>query len=139
MIIGTASVPGVPEESICRLTQPTMLTEVGDYQFASNAFMAGIPFEESKVIPCEIDSSIFMNAQGTELTFDNFVLTQNFITAKYIGRAPLEYYGEPTEAGREFTMICKDGLPIYTNIFVGSADAIAGFNKDANDNEMVPK
>lgn len=139
MIIGTASVPGIEEESVCRLTQPTMLTEVGDYQFASNAFMAGIPFEESKIVPEEIDSSIFMNSQGTELSFDSTVLTQNFVTAKYIGRAPLEYYGEPTEVGREFTMICKDGLALYGNLVVGTQSAIEGYNKDANDNEMVPK
>ena len=139
MIVGTYSVPRVVEESICRSSKDYAFSEVGDYCFHNTTLTPNIPFEEAAVSPESIDASIFLNGKDSALNIAGTIECQNFITAKYIGRAPLEFYGPPTQMGREFVMVCEGGIPEYRKIHVGTEEAIRGFNRDANTNEIKPK
>ena len=139
MIIGTFSVPRVVEESVCRSSMDYQFSEIGDYKIHSTGLMPNIPFEEAAVVPETIDGSIFMNDSAFRLSFDPTINCQNFLTTKYVGRAPLEFYGPPTKMGREFTLICKGGDPAYAARVFGTEDAIRGFNRNANENTMLPK
>lgn len=139
MIIGTASVPRVVEESTCRSSMDYEFSEIGDYFIHSTTLMPNIPFEEGLITPEQIDSSIFINNDSTKLSFDSTIECQNYLTTKYVGRAPLEFYGPKTKMGREFVLICKDGDPSYSKRVFGTEDAIRGYNRNANENVMMPK
>ena len=139
MIIGTFSVPRVVEESICRNTRDYEFSEVGDYHIHSTSLMPNIPFEESAVTPYSIDDSLFINDEETQLKFESSINCQNYLTTKYVGRAPLEFYGPKTKTGREFIIICRDGNPSYKTRVFGTEDAIRGYNRNSNENVLVPK
>lgn len=139
MIIGTFSVPRVVEESVCRNSMDYQFSEIGDYKIHSTGLMPNIPFEEAAITPESIDTSIFMNGSDCQLSFDPMVNCQNFLTTKYVGRAPLEFYGPPTKMGREFVLICKSGDPAYASRVFGTEDAIKGYNRNANENTILPK
>ena len=140
MIIGTFSVPRIVAESACRSSMDYQFSEIGDYKIHSTAIMPNIPFEEAAIHPEQVDVSIFMNDETSDkLSFDTNVQCQNFLTTKYIGRAPLEFYGPKTKMGREFTLICRDGDPAYASRVFGTEDAIRGYNRNANENTMLPK
>jgi hypothetical protein len=139
MITGTYIVPRVLEESICRTAKDYKLSEIGDYKIHGTTLMTNIPFEEAKVFPEDIDDTIFINDEETKLELDKNVNCQNFLTTKYVGRAPLEFYGPVTKMGREFILICHDGNPAYNNRIFGTKDSIYSYNKDSNENIKVPK
>ena len=139
MIIGTFSVPRVVQESACRSTMDYQFSEIGDYQIHSTALMANIPFEQSAITPEQIDSSIFVNDDSMKLSFDSNIKCQNYLTTKYAGRAPLEFYGPKTKMGREFVLKCKDGDTSYSSRVFGTEDAIRGYNRNANENTILPK
>ena len=69
---------------------------------------------------------------------DTTIMTQNFFTAKYVGRAPLEFYGPKTQMGREFLLVCRNGHTDYNSRIFGTEDAVRGYNRDANENVMNP-
>jgi hypothetical protein len=139
MIIKTYSVPRVIKESYCRSSEDTFFSELSDYKIHSNSLMPNIPFEEANIEPYEIDpSGIFLNDEETKLTFSNMIDCQNYLTTKYVGRAPLEYYGPKTKMGRQFILICKDGDPSYQFRCFGTKDAIHGYNRNANENILLP-
>ena len=102
--------------------------------------MPNIPFEEAKVTSNPIDESIFINDEETKLDFESSIDTQNFLTTRYIGRAPLEWYdnGETTEIGRQLVLICKDGNPSEKNRVFGTEDAISGYNTNASELIELP-
>ena len=139
MIIGTYSVPRVVEESACRSSMDYEFSEIGDYFIHSTALMANIPFEKAAITPEQIDNSIFVNDVESKLSFEPTVQVQNYLTTKYAGRAPLEFYGPKTPMGREFVLKCKDGDPSYKSRVFGTEDAIRGYNRNANENTMMPK
>ena len=139
MIIGTYSVPRVVEESVCKITEDYYLSEIGDYKVYSAALMPLIQFEDSAITKQQIDGSVFVNDRETKLTFDQQIDCQNFLTTKYIGRAPLEFYGPKTKKGREFIMICRDGDPSYKNRTFGSSDAMAGVNRNVSESVSLPR
>ena len=138
MIIGTYSIPPVVEESTCKSADDYEFSDVGDFKFWSPVLNTNIPFERATELPEYIDASIFVNGSTTQLTFDSTIKTQNYFTAKYVGRAPLEFYGPKTEMGREFLLICREGIPRYRNLIVGTEDAVRGYNRDANENVINP-
>lgn len=140
MLHGTYSVGKVIEESICRSSKDYRFTDVGVYQIHSTSLMPNIPFEEASIQPKEIDSSIFINDEETKLDFENTIKCQNFLSTKYIGRAPLEWYEKDqyTKMGRQFVLICRNGDPKEEYRAFGTEAAIRGYNKDANDNNMIP-
>ena len=138
MIIGTYSIPPVIEESTCKSSDDYEFSDVGDFKFHSVAIMANIPFERAIEVPEYIDASIFINSAETQLSVESTIKTQNYFTAKYVGRAPLEFYGPKTEMGREFVLKCQEGRLLYKNFAVGTEDAIRGYNRDANENVMNP-
>lgn len=139
MIIGTSSVPRVVNESACRSSKDYEFSEIGDYFIHSTALMPNIPFEEALISSEQIDSSIFINDSSTALSLDSNIDCQNYLTTKYVGRAPLEFYGPKTKMGREFILHCKDGDPSYSCRVFGTEDAIKGYNRNANENTMMPK
>ena len=139
MIIGTFSVPRVIQESACRSSMDYQFSEIGDYFIHSTALMPNIPFEKAAVSPEQIDSSIFINDNESSLSFESSINCQNYLTAKYIGRAPLEFYGPKTKMGREFVLKCKDGDPSYSSRAFGTEDAIRGYNRNANENTVLPR
>ena len=140
MIYGTYSVPRVQEESTCRSAKDYKFTDVGVYKIHSNTLMPNVNFEEESTQLFEIDSSIFINDAETALTIESSVDCQNFITARYIGRAPLEWYDEDmdTKLGREFVLLCRNGNPNAEYRVFGTEDAIRGYNRNANENVMLP-
>lgn len=93
MISGAYSVPRVTEESVCRSSQDYRFTEIGIYKIHSTALMSNIPFGEASGEARSIDSSIFENDEETQLHFKPIIRCQNFLSTRYIGRAPLEWYG----------------------------------------------
>jgi len=140
MITGTSTVNRVAEESTCRSTKDYRFTDVGIYQIHSNALMPNIPFESSKTTLEDIDPSIFLNDDSTKLNIIRHVVTQNFLTTKYIGHAPLEFYKKNTvtKMGRQFILICKNGNPNETYRYFGTEAAIRGYNKSAADINQLP-
>ena len=139
MIIGAISIAGIEGDYICKSTEDEFFTDVGDFCIWSNALMPNIPFGEKAITPSTIDKNIFLN--GDALSIPSQIDTQNFKTAKYIGRAPLEYYGDPTEAGREFLLHVGNEIAKYNNeeLVFGTQDAMSGYNKNASDMEAKPK
>lgn len=140
MIYGTFQVGRVVEESVCRSSKDYRFSEVGIYRIHSNALMPNIPFGEASVEPYQIDSSIFVNDKDTKLNFKPTIKCQNFLSTRYIGRAPLEFYrsGETTKMGRQFILICRNGNPNESFRVFGTESAIRGYNRDANDNVFLP-
>ena len=139
MLLGTFSVPRVVEESFCRSSEDYEFSELSDYKIHSTTLMPNIPFEEATEIPYEIDESIFINDEDTQLTFESTVDCQNYLTVRYVGRAPLEFYGPKTKMGRKFRLICRNGNPEYSNRIFGTEDAIRGYNRNANENVIYPQ
>ena len=140
MINGTYSVGRVVEESYCRSSKDYTFTEIGIYKIHSTALMPKIPFGEAQSTPQPIEKSIFLNAKETKLSVATTINTQNFLSTKYVGRAPLEFYpsGGKTNKGRQFILICREGIPTESYRVFGTKDAIHGYNKDANDLTKLP-
>lgn len=140
MLYGTYMVPRVIEESVCRSSKDYRFTEIGVYKIHSNALMPNIPFEEAAIMPEVIDSSIFINDDSTKLDFEPTIQCQNFLTTRYIGRAPLEWYSgdQMTKMGRQFVLICRNGNPSESFRIFGTENAIRGYNRNANDNVSLP-
>lgn len=140
MLHGTYNVKRVVEESICRTSQDYRFTEIGIYKIHSTSLMPNIPFDEASIQPKEIDNSIFINDNQTKLYFQNTINCQNFLTTKYIGRAPLEWYhgDETTKMGRQFILICRNGDPTEPYRIFGTEDAIRGYNRGSNENIILP-
>ncbi len=140
MLSGIYSVARGIEESVCRSSKDYRFTEIGLYKIHSTSLMPEIPFEEAAVLPYEIDPSIFINDEETKLEFPATIKCQNFLTTKYIGRAPLEYYdqGTKTKMGREFILVCRNGNPSEKTRVFGTESAIRGYNRDASENVYLP-
>lgn len=140
MIHGTYSIPKVKEESVCRTSKDYKFTEIGVYKVHSTTLMPNITFEEESTQPFEIDPTIFVNDEETKLEFEDTIDCQNFITAKFIGRAPLEWYNKDNETkmGRQFVMMCRGGNTGSQYRIFGTEDAIRGYNRNANENIMMP-
>ena len=139
MIIGAVNVTGVEGDYICKNVEAEFFTDVGDFCIWSNGLMPNIPFGEKAITPSNIDKNFFLNA--STLSFPSQINTQNFKTAKYVGRAPLEYYGDPTEIGREFLLHVGNEIAKYNNeeLVFGTQDAMSSYNKNASDMEAKPK
>lgn len=140
MIHGTYSVGRVIEESICRSSKDYRFTELGIYKIHSTSLMPNIPFEEASIQSKQIDSSIFINDEETKLSFDNTIKCQNFLSTRFIGRAPLEWYegDQMTKMGRKFILICHNGDTNSNYRVFGTEGAIRGYNRNANDNIILP-
>lgn len=140
MLSGTFSYPRVTEESVCRNSKDYRFTEIGLYKIHSTSLMPEIPFEEAAITPYEIDKSIFINDEDTMPDFNDTIDMQNFLTTKYIGRAPLEWYkdGEYTKMGRKFVLICRNGNPNAKYRVFGTEDAIHSYNRGASENVKLP-
>lgn len=140
MLHGTFSANRVVEESICRSSQDYRFTEIGVYKIHSTSLMPNIPFEEASIQPYEIDSSIFINDEETKLNFENTIQCQNFLSTRFIGRAPLEWYegDQMTSMGRQFILICKNGDPKEEYRVFGTEAAIRGYNRNAYENTTLP-
>lgn len=140
MISGVFSIPRVIEESVCRTSKDYRFTDVGIYKIHSTALMPDIPFDEAVVLPGEIDASIFINDNETKPSFMTTTECQNFLSTRYIGRAPLEWYqgDQKTKMGRQFILICRNGNPTEEYRVFGTEDAIRGYNRNANENIQLP-
>ena len=140
MIHGTYSVPRVVEESVCRSSMDYRFSDVGIYKIHATSLMPNIPFDKASITPESVDSSIFINDNATKPTFSPTILCQNFLTTRFIGRAPLEWYGKnnKTLMGRQFVLICRNGNPNEEYRVFGTEDAIRGYNRNANENIMLP-
>lgn len=139
MIIGARSIPRVINESFCKLSKDSYLTEVGDYKIFSDALMPQFDFDEADENYEEIDKSIFINDKKHKLSLKRQIKVQNYLTTRYIGRAPYKFYGSPTKMGEQFILICRDNNPSYNTRYFGTEDAIRGFNRNANDSYIYPK
>ena len=135
MISGTFTVPRVQEETICRNATKYKFISVGDYKIHCTSMMPLIPFEEAVETPDMIDKSLFINDSETKLDFPSTIKTQNYITTKYIGLAPLRDYepSEYTERGHEFTLKCRGGNPNYKFRTFGTPNMIHGYNIDESE------
>ena len=132
MIIGISTIPKVVERSICRTSEDYYLSVLADYKIHSNALMPLIQFEKAKEVPKSIDKSIFLNVEETELSFDNQIKTQNYLSTSYKGRIPLEFYGPKTKLGRQFHLVCQDGSTFYKDRYFATSGALTN-NADANE------
>ena len=136
MLSGTYQLPKVKTESMCRITKDYWMTEVGLYQIHSMILMTYIPFEESKKWkePIEKDS-VFINDEETMPFFEEQLELQNYLTTRYVGRAPLEW-AEPdlkTKMGRRFILVCLEGIPLERYRYFGTESAVHNTNRNANE------
>lgn len=140
MLNGTYVLGRVPEEFICRSAKDYRFTDTGMYKIHANTLMSNIKFEKAREIDNQIDKTIFVNDEETKLSLQNKIKCQNYLTALFVGRAPLEWYnkGEFTKMGRQFLMMCKNGNPDPEYRVFGTEAAIRGFNKSAGDNVTLP-
>lgn len=133
MILGRVKIPGVVQRSRCRTSEDYKLTTIGDYKIHSTALMPKIPFEKARETVETIDSTIFVNSDDTKLTFSRSLKVQNYLTTRYVGRAPLEFYGPATKMGREFVLVCPDGDSSYRGRYFGTEGSVGGYNASANE------
>lgn len=140
MIHGVSSIGRVQEESICRTAKDYRFTELGLYKVHSNSLLPNVTFEEESNQPFEIDHSIFLNDEETTPIIEDTIECQNYVTTKFIGRAPLEWYDkdQTTKMGRQFLMVCKGGNPNASYRVFGTEDAIRGYNRNASENIKLP-
>jgi len=138
MIHGTYTMDRVVEECYCRPSLDYAFTELGDYKIHSTSLMPNIPFDYAEEIPHDIDNSIFLNVEETKLELDDEIYVQNYLTTRYVGRAPLEFYKDPTYKTRKFILQCRDGDPSYSFRVFGTEDAIRGWNRNANESVLYP-
>lgn len=140
MLHGTCILPQVAEESVCRISKDYKMTDIGMYKVHSTALMPDLPFEEESTQPYDIDGSIFINDEETMPDFEFDIECQNFLTTKFVGRAPLEWYGDgdDTKMGRQFVMVCRGGNPSQAYRVFGTEEAIHGYNKNASENVIMP-
>ena len=140
MINGTYAVERVLEESVCRTSTKYRFTEIGVYKIHSNALMPNIPFGEAESSPQSIDGSIFLNDDETKIEVATQITTQNFLTTRYIGYAPLTYYttSSYSELGTEFILICRDGIPTERYRSFGTERAVHGFSRGSIDMYKFP-
>jgi len=98
--------------------------------------MPNIPFAEAAIETCEVDESIFVNDEETKLQIQPTIKCQNFLSTRYIGRYPLEFYkaGQYTEMGRQFVLVCRGGNPTEDYRVFGTEAAIRGYNPNASEN-----
>lgn len=138
MIYGTSQVGRIIEESVCRSSKNYRFTDVGMFMIHATTLMPEIPFGAAAIVPEEIDSSIFINDDETKSIFPVTTNCQNYLTTKYIGRAPLEYYkdGEYTTMGREFILKCWYGITNDEYRVFGTESAIRGYSM--NDSTSYP-
>lgn len=140
MITGVCPLFNIPEESVCRTSKDYRFTELGLYKIHSTVLMSNIDFEEAKETPEEIDDSIFINDEETKPEFEKTIDCQNYITTRYIGRAPLEWYqgDDKTKLGRQFLLVCREGRCIASYRVFGTEDAVHGYNRSSNENVFLP-
>lgn len=133
MISGSTTAGTVVEESICRSAEDVRFTSIGVYKIHANVLMANIKFGEAKEYPETIKSGVFLNEN--KLRLPTTIQCQNYLTTKYVGRAPLEFYSgnNKTERGREFLLLCRDGDPSEDYRTFGTEDAIHGVNANASE------
>ena len=139
MIVGSTHIPRTVERSYCRSSEDTYFTKIADYKIHSTALMTNIPFGEAEIVIDGLDSSVFINAEETKLTFSSTIRVQNYLTTRYIGRAPLTYYGPKTKKGHRFWLICPDGNPTYRERYFGTEGAIGVNNPNANEQVTQPR
>ena len=137
MILGSRFIQRVIDDSYCKSSEDYYFTEVGDYKIHCASLMPMIKFEEAEENTMKIDSSIFNNKE--KLHFKQTIKTQNYLTARFVGRAPLKFYGPKTKFGEQFILICKNNNPSYKMRYFGTEDAIRGFNREANDSFILSK
>lgn len=140
MLNGTYGLPRVVEESVCRSSKDYRFTDIGVYKIHSNALMPDIPFDEATNKLSNIELSIFDNDKDSMIDLPLCIETQNYLTTKYIGRAPLEWYqgDKKTKKGRQFILLCRGGNPSVSFRVFGTEDAIRGYNMNANENISFP-
>lgn len=140
MLSGTYSTIDIEEESACRTTKDYLITEIGLYQIHANILMNEIPFSESQIVSEPIDTSIFINDSETKPSISSSINTQNYLTTRYVGRAPLEWYsqGEYTAMGRQFILICRHGMCTPKYRYFGTEDAIYAVNRNVNEPIKLP-
>ena len=140
MLNETYTIGRVATEFTCRSSKNYRFTDTGIYKVHANALMPNIQFGEAREINNQIDKTIFINDDETKLSIQSNIQCQNYLTALFVGRAPLEWYnqGEFTQMGRQFIMICKNGNPDPDYRVFGTEAAIRGFNKSAGDNVSLP-
>lgn len=140
MLHGTFIVPRVTEESVCRVSEDCIFTEMKAYKIHATALMPNIPFAAATIQPYDIDSSIFVNDEETKLDFESTIKCQNYLTTRYIGRSPLEWYDKDskTAIGRQFVLICRNGNPSESFRVFGTENAVRGYNPSANENVQLP-
>lgn len=133
MISGSTTAGTVVEESVCRSAEDARFTSIGVYKIHANVLMAKIKFGKAKKYPETIKAGIFLNEK--KLTLPTSIQCQNYLTTKYVGRAPLEFYSgnNKTKYGREFLLICRDGDPSEDYRMFGTEDAIHGVNVNASE------
>lgn len=139
MIIGSRNIPRVMEESFCKNSEDSYFSEIGDYKIHSKGLMPMIDFDQANEYNESIDRSIFINDQKHKINVKSSIKVQNYLTTRYIGRAPLKFYGSPTPMGEQFILICKNNNPSYKTRYFGTEDAIHGFNRHANDSYIYPR
>ena len=138
MLTGTTSPGNIVEESVCRSAKDYRFTSIGVYKIHANALMASIKFGEAAETPEVIKTSIFLNEEKPKLP--TTIKCQNYITTKYVGRAPLEFYSgnNMTKRGREFLLICREGNPNADYRTFGTEQAIRAVNSTAGDLNKLP-
>ena len=142
MISGTYDVKRVEEYTVCRSSLKYQFTEIGLYKIHSISLMPRIPFSKAKNTNKKVDKTIFTNDEETKLyNVQTKIGTQNYLTTRFIGRAPLYHYnaGEFTELGHQFILRCRNGNPNEIYRSFGTEAAISGYNKSANDNDYLPE
>lgn len=142
MISGTYNVNRVEEYTVCRSSLKYQFVEIGLYKIHSISLMPRITFGKAKNVNKKVDKTIFVNDEETKLyNVQTKIETQNYLTTRFVGRAPLYHYnkGEFTELGHQFILRCRDGNPNEIYRSFGTEAAIAGYNKSANDNDYLPE
>lgn len=133
MLSGTTSIRKVVEESVCRSAKDYRFTNINVYKIHANTLMSAIKFGEATITPEKINKNIFLNDEKPKLPATT--KCQNYLTTKYVGRVPLEFYSnkEKTKMGREFVLLCREGNPHDEYRMFGTEAAIHGVNTNAGD------
>jgi hypothetical protein len=103
MISGVATIQGLPEESICKISLDYHITDNWKYCVYPISMLPSITFDKAATY-WEPINKFWLNDSFNDKCATKIKL-QNYISARYGGRLPRIYYGDPDPLGTEFTFI----------------------------------
>lgn len=115
MLTGTMPTEHFPNVTECQGSEDVFYTKHTKYKIFPCVFLTNLSgskpsssstkFEKATTQSQDINAGIFINDKSCPLNLRSSVKTRNYITARYTGKIPMEFYGPKTGAGEHFKLV----------------------------------